>query len=92
VKWRSPAHYREVICGPSESPKAPICIDISRFFVELEAKGYKNFLKPEFFEMKTNEINLNTDDINRNQMQSDEIERNQPTQNIDENMRQIMMR
>src|SRR5262249_22761460 len=23
VKWHSPAHYREVTCGPYESPKAP---------------------------------------------------------------------
>jgi hypothetical protein len=55
-----------------------ICIDMSRFFVELEAKGYKNFLQEEFREMNTN-------DFNRNQLLSNEIERNQVQESTNEN-------
>jgi hypothetical protein len=61
------------------------CIDVSRFFVELEAKGYKNFLKPEFQEMKSIDITLQESEINRNQMQSNDIERNHLPTSVDEN-------
>src|SRR5690349_19913760 len=55
-----------------------ICIDVQRFFVELEAKGYKHFLKEEFQEVHTN-------DFSSHQLKSDEIERNQLQEDADEN-------
>src|SRR5262245_57090938 len=55
-----------------------ICIDVTRFFVELEAKGYKNFLHEEYRE-------VNTNDFNSHHLKSDDIERNQSQDIIDEN-------
>ncbi len=56
-----------------------ICIDVARFFVELEAKGYKHFLHEDYRE-------VNTNDFNGHHMKSDEIERNQLNETIDENI------
>ncbi len=56
-----------------------MCIDVTRFFVELEAKGYKNFLHDEYRE-------VNATDFNSHQMKSNEIERNQSDEHVDENI------
>src|SRR5215467_550895 len=52
-----------------------ICIDVTRFFVELEAKGYKHFLKEEYSEVHTH-------DFSGHQLISDEIERNQTEETV----------